>query len=131
MGVLLPATGARSDYFLEFKILSCATGEQGKVQVRDLVRVMGTVAHFDQRCRYSEKCRFIEAQGINGHRRRVPGAPSSGTSRESQAKFREGTMWGLYKGPVGIEFVGSVFGETSFYRENWGTKQGGSPCGLT
>ena len=27
-------------------------------------------------------------------------------------------MWGLYKGPVGTGFVGSVFVETSFYRED-------------
>ena len=38
---------------------------------------------------YSGKIRFIEPQGINGHRRPVPGAPSSGTSRESQAMFRD------------------------------------------
>ena len=29
------------------------------------------------------------------HRRPVPGAPSSGTPSESQAKFRDGTVWGL------------------------------------
>ena len=39
--------------------------------------------------------RFIELQGVNGHRRPVPGAPSSCTPRESQAKFRGGTVWGL------------------------------------
>ena len=45
--------------------------------------------------RYPGKIRFIEPQGVNGHRRPVPGAPSSGVTRESQAKFRNGTMWGL------------------------------------
>ena len=44
---------------------------------------------------YSEKIRFIEPQGINGHRRPMPGAPSSGTSRENQAMFRDGTVWVL------------------------------------
>ena len=39
---------------------------------------------------YSGKIPFIGPQGENGHRRPVPGAPSSGTPRESQAKFREG-----------------------------------------
>ena len=38
----------------------------------------------------SGKIRFMEPQGINGHRRPVPGAPSSGTSRESQAVFGTG-----------------------------------------
>ena len=32
---------------------------------------------------------------VNGHKRPVLGAPSSGTPRESQAKFRGGTVWGL------------------------------------
>ena len=45
---------------------------------------------------YSEKIRFFEHQEINGHRRPVPGVPSSGTSRESQAMFRDGTMWVLF-----------------------------------
>ena len=45
--------------------------------------------------RYPGEIRFIEPQGVNGHRRPVPGAPSSGAPRESQAKFRDGTMWGL------------------------------------
>ena len=42
---------------------------------------------------YSGDIHFIESQGVNGHSRPVPGAPSSGTTRESQAKFRDGTMW--------------------------------------
>ena len=47
------------------------------------------------RGRYQGKIRFIEAQGGNGSLRRVSGAPSSGTPRESQAKFRVGIVWGL------------------------------------
>ena len=39
---------------------------------------------------YSGKIRFMEPKGINGHRRPVPGAPSSGTSRESLAVFGMG-----------------------------------------
>ena len=76
---------------------------------------------------YSGKIRFIEPQGING----MPDAPSSDTSRESQAMFREGTVRVLYKGPVGTGPAGSVFGENSLYRETRGTRRGGSPCGLT
>ena len=38
---------------------------------------------------YSGKIRFIEPQGINGHRRPVPGAHSSSTFRESQTMFRD------------------------------------------
>ena len=33
--------------------------------------------------------------GGNGPRRRMPSASSSGTPRESQAKFRDRTVWGL------------------------------------
>ena len=39
--------------------------------------------------------RFIETQWVNGHRRPVPGAASSGIPRESQTNFRDGTVWGL------------------------------------
>ena len=66
-----------------------------KVQVRDLVRVVCIVAPFAPRGQYSGKIRFIEPQGVNGHRGPVPGAPSSGTPRESQAKFRDGAVWVL------------------------------------
>ena len=41
----------------------------------------------------------------------LPGAQSSGTSRESQAKFKDGIVWRLYKGPVGTGPAKSVFGE--------------------
>ena len=55
----------------------------------------------------------------------VLGAPSSGTPRESQTKFRDE----LEKGPVGTRPTGSVFGKNSFCRETWGTRLRGSPCG--
>ena len=63
-----------------------------KVQVRDLVRVVGIVAPFDPRGgdRYPGKIIFIESQEVNGHRRPVPCVPSSGMPRECQAKFRTG-----------------------------------------
>ena len=48
----------------------------------------------------------------------MPGAPSSGTYRESQVMFRDGTVWVLLKDPVGTGSAGSVFGENSFYRSD-------------
>ena len=66
-----------------------------KIQVRDLVPVVGIVSPLPHGGRYSGKIRFIVPQGVNGHKRPVSGAPSSGTPRESQTKFRDGTVWGL------------------------------------
>ena len=68
---------------------------------------------------------FFEPQGVNGHRRPVPGAPSSATPRESQAKFRDGTIRGLKKGSVCTGHAGSIFGENSFCQEIRGTRLGG------
>ena len=61
-----------------------------KVQVRDVV-----LSPLPNGGRYPGKIRFIEPQGVNGHRRAVPGAPSSGTPWESKVKFRDGAVWGL------------------------------------
>ena len=66
-----------------------------KVQVRNLVRAVGSVAPFAPRGSVRGKIRFIESQGVNGHRSPVPCAPSWGMSRQSQAKFRDGIVWGL------------------------------------
>ena len=67
-----------------------------KIQVRDLVQVVGIVDLFaPQGGQYSGKVRFVEPQGVNGHRIPVLGGPSSAKPRESQAKFRDRTMWGL------------------------------------
>ena len=63
-----------------------------KVQVRDVVRVVGLVA---LRGSVFGKNSFYRAPGVNRHRRPVPGAHSSGSPRESQAKFRGGAVWGL------------------------------------
>ena len=61
-------------------------------------------------CRYVAKCSSDPpgslhrsqssgtGPGVNGHRRPVPGAPSSDTPQESQAKLRVGTVWEV---PVG------------------------------
>ena len=47
--------------------------------------------------RYPGKIIFNEPLEVNGHRRSVPGAPSIGTSRESQANFKDGAVWGCRK----------------------------------
>ena len=44
---------------------------------------------------YSEKILCIEPQRVDRHKRVMPGAPSSGTPRKSQAKFRDETVWVL------------------------------------
>ena len=74
------------------------------------------------------KILLIEPQEVNVHRGPVPGAPTSGTPRESQAKFRDGAVWGLKKGPVVTGPAGSVFGDNSFYQKNLYTRRGGSAC---
>ena len=51
-------------------------------------------------------------------------SPSSGKPRESQAKFRAGTVRGLKKGHVGTGSVGSAFGENSFYLETRESDEG-------
>ena len=102
-----------------------------KLQVRDPVRDVGIVAPFAPLGgRYQGKICFIEPQEETGHRRPVPGAPSSGTSRESQANFRTQPCgdcrrvlwvpgpWGQYSGK--IRFI-----------ETPGVQKRGSPYGLT
>ena len=66
-----------------------------KVQVRDLVRVVGIVGPFAPRGSVPVEICFIETQWVNGHRRPVPDAASSGTPRDSQTNFRDRTVWGL------------------------------------
>ena len=60
-----------------------------KVQIQNLVRVVGIVAPFGpRRGRYRGKIRFRNM-------RPAPVAPSRGTPRDSQAKLRDWTMRGL------------------------------------
>ena len=66
------------------------------IQVRDLVRLVGIVAPFAPRgVSIRGKFVILSPSGVNGHRRPVPGTPSRDTPRENQAKFRDGTVWGL------------------------------------
>ena len=66
-----------------------------KVHVRDLMRVVDIVAPFAPRGSIFGENSFYRAPGNKWLRRPVPGAPSSCTLRESQAKFRDGTVCGL------------------------------------
>ena len=52
-----------SGYFLEFKILNFAKGELGKVQVRDLVRVVEIFAPFAPRGSVPGENSFYQAPG--------------------------------------------------------------------
>ena len=63
-----------------------------KIQVRDLMRTVGIVVPFAPWASVFGENSFYRAPGTNGHRRPVSGAPSSGTRRKSQAKFRDGNV---------------------------------------
>ena len=87
---------------------------------------MAIVAQLPHRGLYQGKIRFIESQGVNWHMKPVPGAPSRGTPRESQAKLRDGTVSGLYKDPVGTGPAGQHSGKICFIeKENLGYKTKG------
>ena len=66
MGILTSACYSSSDYFLEFKILNFDTGDLDKVQVRDLVRVVGIVAPFAPRVSVPGENSFYRAPGGGG-----------------------------------------------------------------
>ena len=95
-----------------------------KVQVRDLVRVVGIVVPFAPRVSVLGAIRFIAPQGVNGHRRPVPGAHSSGMPRESQAKIRERAVWSCRRvlwlpGPRG-----QYSGKIRFIEKSWVQDEG-------
>ena len=112
----MPATGART--FLEFKILNYATGKPDKVQVRDLVRIVGNVEPIAQRGlgggAVRGKIRFIEPQGVNGHRRPVtcamcpkqryatgePGKAGTGQCGDCIRVLWVPDPWGQYSGKI-------------------------------
>ena len=74
-----------------------------KVQVRELVRVVGIVAPFAP---LPGANLFYRAQGVNWHRRSVSGAPSSGTPRKSQEKFKGQDRVGIVEGSTGYRARG-------------------------
>ena len=75
------------------------------------------------------KIRFIRPQGINGHRRPVPSDPSSGTPRESQAKFRDVTVWGLCRRVMWVPGPLGQYSAIIVLSRNLGYKTEVSPCG--
>ena len=66
-----------------------------KIQIRDLVRVVGIVVRFAPRGSIFGENSFYRAPGGKLAQETCDGALSSGTPRKSQAKFRVGTVWGL------------------------------------
>ena len=66
-----------------------------KVQVRDLVRVVCTVAPFAPRGSVPGENSFYRAPDAKWEQETCGGCPTSGKPWESQAKFRVGTVWGL------------------------------------
>ena len=66
------------------------------VQGPDLVRIMGISASFAP-MGAGTRGKFVlsSPRRGGGHMRPEPGAPSSGTPRENQDKFSDGTVWGL------------------------------------
>ena len=79
-----------------------ATGEPGKVHGRDGVGIIeGSCGYRARGDQYSgiicfiEKPRVQDDRGRHVAKRSSDPPPSSGTPRESQTKFRDGTMWRL------------------------------------
>ena len=66
-----------------------------KLQGRDLVRIVGFITRFALLEAGTRGKLVLSSSRGNGPRKRVQGAPSRGTPRESQANFRVGTVWGL------------------------------------
>ena len=94
-----------------------------KVQVRYRVWVVGIVAPFAP-WGVNIRGKFVlSSPGGKWPMSPVPGAPSSNTPRESQIKFRGGTVW---EDPVGTRPVGQYSGNI---RESRRTRLGLLPCG--
>ena len=55
----------------------------------------------------------------------MPVAASSGSPRESQANFRDGTVWGLQNGPVGTGPAGPYSGKIRFIEKPGLQDEGG------
>ena len=94
-----------------------------KVQVQDLVRVVGIVAPLPHGGSVpGENCLLLSPMGVNGQRRSVPGVPNSGAPRErSQATF---SRVGIVEGSSGVNIRGKFV-----LSRNLGYKTRGSSCG--
>ena len=62
-----------------------------RIQVRDLVRVVGISTPLPHGVSIRGNS-FYRAPGVNGHRKLLPDAPISGTPREIQEEFKDGTV---------------------------------------
>ena len=97
-----------------------------KVQVRDLVRVVGIVASFAQRGSLFRENSFYRAPGGKWAQETLP--PAAVPYRGARQSLGTGPCRDCRKvlwvpGPRG-----SVFGENLDYRQSRGTRLGGSPC---
>ena len=103
-----------------------------KVQVRNLVRVVGIVAPFAPRVSVIGKNSFYHATGGKWAQKTC--------ARCSQQRYLHGRAWARQSwgtGPCGdcrrvlwlLGPPGQYSGKKSFYRETWGTRRGVSPCG--
>ena len=72
-----------------------------KVQVRDLVRVVGIVAPLPQGRSVPWENSFYRAQVVKGHRRLVPGVPSSGAPPGEPGKVQGRDRVGIVEGFCG------------------------------
>ena len=70
-----------------------------KVKVRYLVRVVCT------RGQYSGGIHFIEPQGVNGHRRPVPGAPQQRYDTGEPGKVQVRDRMGIVEGSCGYFYI--------------------------
>ena len=95
--------------------MNFATGESGKVQVRNLVQVVGIVAPL------CPTGKFV----LSSPRGKWAQKTCAGRPKQRYSTGEPGKVQGLYKGPVGTGPAGSVFEENSFYRKTGVKDEGG------
>ena len=96
-----------------------------KVQVRDRVRVVRIVSLCPTGCQYSGKIRYIEPQGVNGHRRPSAGGPEQLYATGEPGKVQGRDRVGIVESPVDTGPAASVFGEKFVLSRNPGYKTRG------
>ena len=103
-----------------------------KLKKRDLVQILCIVTALSDLGLVPWVNSFYRAPGENGHMRRVPGATSSCTPRESQAKLQSVDRVGIVEGSCGYRARGVSIRGTFVLSRNIGTRsptrRGGSPC---
>ena len=93
-----------------------------KVQVRDLVRVVGIVAPLIRGISVFRIKSYNQAQDVDEHKRPMPGAPSNGIPRESHANFRNETRRVLRVPRPAGQYSGKI----RFIEKRGVTRRGGS-----